>query len=167
MQFKKMLDAMKESQDLKAAARAHEGFMAACIIQSCLDVPIFSRLLSKILVICRAFCGYLKVSLRPGCCRRLDSMTLSSKHVADVTSAPAKRLVMSNPLPGRQTALTNYTQTWHHSPALFDLAGQSTDPRMNISVPLCAKGLVTFRPIMPAEFSKRSERTRRKSRPTC
>lgn len=62
VQSHKLAATMAEVRDLKAASRAHEAFLAACVVQSCLDVPMFTTLLSKILVTCKAFCDVLQVS---------------------------------------------------------------------------------------------------------
>ena len=61
MQFAKLVAALAELRDLKAASRAHEEFLTACTVQSCLDVPIFSSTLAKVLAACKAFCAYVQV----------------------------------------------------------------------------------------------------------
>ena len=86
VQYTKLLEAMGEAKDLKAAESAHEGFLAACIVQSCLDVPMFSTLLSKVLTTCKAFCASMQVSptskswhlLKPVAGCRRDSLYLSA-----------------------------------------------------------------------------------------
>ena len=61
VQFAKLVAALAELRDLKAASRAHEEFLTACTVQSCLDVPQFSIALANILATCKAFCAYVQV----------------------------------------------------------------------------------------------------------
>lgn len=62
VQYTKLLEAMSKAMDLKAAESAHEAFLAACVVQSCLDVPMFSTLLAKNMSTCRNFCAHIQVS---------------------------------------------------------------------------------------------------------
>ena len=61
VQFSKLVAALAELRDLKAASQAHQEFLTACAVQSCLDVPLFSVTLGKILANCKAFCAYVQV----------------------------------------------------------------------------------------------------------
>ena len=66
VQYAKLLAAVGHATDLKAAETAHEAFLAACVVQSSLDVPMFSSLLSKNMSVCKAFCA----SMQAGSCIR-------------------------------------------------------------------------------------------------
>lgn len=63
VQYEEMASKMKSVKTLQEAEQTLEDFLSACVIQSCLDVPMFSSLLSKTLAFCRTFCSLIQVEL--------------------------------------------------------------------------------------------------------
>ena len=62
VQYTKLVEAMSIAKNLKAAEAAHEAFLAACVTQNFLDLPMFITVLTRVLSHCKSFCASLKVS---------------------------------------------------------------------------------------------------------